>query len=674
MEGVNFKDFTLTLSDIQGPSEFPKDSLQLHLSFNEHQHSLSVGSCIEIQPCEAKLTLKRGNEVLGQTIADLDESTHAWVPLPPSFQLKLIASVTAHPRKLKVQTGPPPVSKCGYVKKLQQIEQSEKDIQGKMTEAYFSTPAQYQEVMGKNVSISPGKGFFRKRTLDTSSAPMVPDYSFSGHFEVSISNISATEEDILQNLALGLLTRKKDLDFQLEEIILHQEVLTNFDSFIKDLGESMDETRKQTEQEAGKMSETLFKINEEVKEIENLTESTEEKIQVLQNEICQLREACDELKSKGQNEEDGGKGKVVATKDLRKALDKSQKEILVLEGEYEKVTGKYLQDYPEKDYASVVNQKILSLAELQRMVNLRDMELQESIRLQSEVSLLEAQLEINSNLNEVTGLAAKQESDFKAAVKNTNEEFLKLSEERERNIERTSKGLDDINQSLLPIESKIRDRDDHSSKNQEALKLLQDQLEKIDQVKKNIISSTPGKASREEFFHNFEKTMNVDGKIIRNLGQELEFISNLLLKNASSSLNAQRVFRYVEDQIESQGLQHKSMLSMISSLKEKNPAYIPVKTDPIDVALGKYLNTHNNLEIKFTRIDKQLYNFGSIKVEIVLEDGQVWVVVDGNKNGIEEFVSLYTALEKGKIRRSPSKVGDSPGKRASKTGISSISK
>lgn len=671
MEGVKSNEFTLTLSDIQGPSEFPKDSLQLHVSYKEHQHFLTVGSCIEIQVCEAKLTLKHDNKVLGETIADIDENTHGWVPIPPSFQLKLISSVTAHPRKLKVQTAPAPASKCEYIKKLQQIEQSEKEIQGKMTEAYFSTPAQYQEVIGKNVSMSPGKGFFRKRTLDTGTEPINPDYTFSGHFEVSISNISATEEDILQNLAIGLLTRKKDLDFQLQEIELNQEVLSDFDFFIKSLGDSMVETKEQTESEGEKMKETVSKINEEIKEIESLTEKTENKIKLLQSEIGMLRENCEKLKN---SESGSGKNEIVATKDLRKALDKSQKEILALESEYEKVTGKYLQDYPEKDYASVVNQKILSLAELQRMVNLRDMELQETIKLQSEICILEAQLEMNSNLNEITGLASKQEAEFSASNHKNQEEFSKLTQDREKSLEISNTELENISESLLPIESTTKSRENQLGNNQLTLKSFHDQLERIEEAKKRIASNTLPKVSREEFLHNFEKIMEVDVKIRNNLSQELEFVSNLLLKNASSSLNAQRVFRYVEDQIESQGLQHQSMLNMISSLKEKNPAYIPVKNDPIDVALGKYLNTHNNIEIKFTRVDKQIYNFGSIKLEVGLEDGNVFAVVDGKKIGIEEFISLYTALEKGKIRRSPSKVGDSPGKRASKIGISSISK
>ena len=587
MEG-SLNHFSLSFTDIQCLGNIEKELFSLEISSKSFKNRLTFGSCLQVPACEAVVSLRKVNEVVGETIVDIDENLNAWIPIPPSYQIKLIGSVSAHPKKLAISVGPPPVSKCSYIKKLQQLESSEREVQAKMTETYFTLPSQYQDVFGKNVSISPGKGFFRKRTLDiVNPNSSIPDFEFSGYFDVSISNISSSELDILQHLAIGLLTRKKDLEFQLEEIELHKEVLSDFDFFIKSLGESMVETKGQSEEESVKMHEAEANLASEINEILSETQRVESKIEDLNAEVSVLRESCAELKR--QNESKSGKQDLKSSQDLRKELNKSLKDIEKIEQAYESEMQKFNKDYPDKEYASAVNTKIISLAELQRLVNLRDMELQENIKLQSEVCFLQAQAEINSGLNEITSKAQEVGQDIERVLGKSRQEFCELERARKENLGQSEKEILGVENSLKPVKESIEGSTRVLKEKGESLKELQVKLENMENEKKAVLARTPAKISREEFMHNLEKIMHNDARIRSNLTVELEFLSNLLVKNATSSLQTQRVFRYVEHYLEVQGLQHKSIVNIISNMKDKNPLFSSSKNNPINSALNKVL-------------------------------------------------------------------------------------
>jgi hypothetical protein len=84
-------------------------------------------------------------------------------------------------------------------------------------------------------------------------------------------------------------------------------------------------------------------------------------------------------------------------------------------------------------------------------------------------------------------------------------------------------------------------------------------------------------------------------------------------------------------------------------IKDNNPSYVPIKNDSTDIALAEYLNSkHDNLEVNFKRIDKQLYTFGTTRVGIKVEGG-IFVNFEGKVVNIEEFLEKQTQIEKEKI-------------------------
>ena len=84
----------------------------------------------------------------------------------------------------------------------------------------------------------------------------------------------------------------------------------------------------------------------------------------------------------------------------------------------------------------------------------------------------------------------------------------------------------------------------------------------------------------------------------------------------------------------------------MGEVKRRTPPYIPVKDDPVDVALSEYLNTREDpILVPFTREEEGVYLFGTKRIFIGLENGNMRVRVGGGFNSIDEFVEVYAPLE-----------------------------
>jgi len=83
--------------------------------------------------------------------------------------------------------------------------------------------------------------------------------------------------------------------------------------------------------------------------------------------------------------------------------------------------------------------------------------------------------------------------------------------------------------------------------------------------------------------------------------------------------------------------------------------YIPKKSDGVDRAVGKFLNTYperEKLKILFLRETEGVYRFGSKRVHVKVEKGnQAFVRVGGGFMHINDFVNCYTDEEIQKIYR-----------------------
>lgn len=82
-------------------------------------------------------------------------------------------------------------------------------------------------------------------------------------------------------------------------------------------------------------------------------------------------------------------------------------------------------------------------------------------------------------------------------------------------------------------------------------------------------------------------------------------------------------------------------------LKSQMVQYVPVKGDKVDEALGEYINGQpkGSLKVMFVRMDPGIYQFGSKKICIKVEQGKIIIRVGGGYMYIDEFLDQYTTVE-----------------------------
>ena len=78
--------------------------------------------------------------------------------------------------------------------------------------------------------------------------------------------------------------------------------------------------------------------------------------------------------------------------------------------------------------------------------------------------------------------------------------------------------------------------------------------------------------------------------------------------------------------------------------------YIPVKSDPIDVCMGDFINNRKiPLAIPLLREDQGVYNFYTRTIKVKVENNRVIVRLGGGFQGIEEFLNQNTQIELDKL-------------------------
>jgi Growth-Arrest-Specific Protein 2 Domain len=86
----------------------------------------------------------------------------------------------------------------------------------------------------------------------------------------------------------------------------------------------------------------------------------------------------------------------------------------------------------------------------------------------------------------------------------------------------------------------------------------------------------------------------------------------------------------------------------IVHLQSHLSVYVAVKGDHIDEALAKYINEvadKSKLKVIFIRLSPGIYQFGSKKVCVRVEQGKINIRVGGGFLQIEEFLDQYTTIE-----------------------------
>lgn len=219
-------------------------------------------------------------------------------------------------------------------------------------------------------------------------------------------------------------------------------------------------------------------------------------------------------------------------------------------------------------------------------------------------------------LEEQEALRKNKDSQIAKIIKN-------MEEERHQNHHK----LADLKEIIITREHTINEKNSQILALEELLSKKQD-IE--DQMEEALNREEESQRARKELQKEIEKqtkfVLELEEKVYRSNKTSLELLKQLK-----------------EAEIEISTLQ-----GYVSDLQNRVAVYIPVKNDLIDKTLGDFINNYsqrNKLKIMFMRESEGIYQFGSRKVAIKVDQDRITVRVGGGYISVEEFLEQYTPQE-----------------------------
>lgn len=139
-------------------------------------------------------------------------------------------------------------------------------------------------------------------------------------------------------------------------------------------------------------------------------------------------------------------------------------------------------------------------------------------------------------------------------------------------------------------------------------------------------------------------------KIMNDLESASQYILTLEAKiyaQNNTSLGLLKQLKECEHEID-------TLKTYIIDLKSRIAVYIPVQNDGIDKKLAEYINNYPErakLKIMFMRESEGIYQFGTKKIYVRVDQDKINIRVGGGFLSIDEFLDQYTPVELQKLER-----------------------
>jgi DNA repair exonuclease SbcCD ATPase subunit len=139
-----------------------------------------------------------------------------------------------------------------------------------------------------------------------------------------------------------------------------------------------------------------------------------------------------------------------------------------------------------------------------------------------------------------------------------------------------------------------------------------------------------------------------------NLQRELEDASDYILELEEKVYKANKTSLELLKQLKDSETEIETLKQYIVDLKQRIAVYIPVKEDVVDKKLAEFINNdpeRSKLKIMFMRESDGVYQFGTKRVAVKVENHNIKIRVGGGYLSIDEFLDQYTPVELEKLER-----------------------
>ena len=276
----------------------------------------------------------------------------------------------------------------------------------------------------------------------------------------------------------------------------------------------------------------------------------------------------------------------------------------------------------------------------------------------------------------------KSQAEWKIRLSEAHDDLQKMTTERDKcmtDVETANAALADTKTQLTRLQAKWEEeerirQERRAAPRVEALQLSQ-RVEEFAHLNESLLLDKAQLQSALDILEEQlqEREIEVTGlrkelQQGKNVSEELSFLKSQLAAydEASRALKTQlsnelpqlvqllaagKDNRKLEDKIQAQERELAQLRGTVAQPRPTSPLYRPESGDAVDQTLAHYLNSRGSpLAVPFQRKDPGVYQFGSKRVFLRVENGVIVVRVGGGYMNIEEFLAVYTPMELGKVQ------------------------
>lgn len=135
---------------------------------------------------------------------------------------------------------------------------------------------------------------------------------------------------------------------------------------------------------------------------------------------------------------------------------------------------------------------------------------------------------------------------------------------------------------------------------------------------------------------------------LENASAYIQEIENKNFNQHKKSLELLKLLKASESSCEEMHSEIETLRNYIIDLKSRIAVYIPVKNDMIDKRIAEYINNYPDrakLKIMFMRESEGVYQFGTKRYIVKVDQDKINIRVGGGFLSIDEFLDQYTPTE-----------------------------
>ncbi|OMJ72400.1 hypothetical protein SteCoe_29163 [Stentor coeruleus] len=500
---------------------------------------------------------------------------------------------------------------------------------------------------GKTPSKSPYKRSFSGLSFDQGGLVEIPCNE-----EIFMDRVSGKDSHSLMLVVAGLLARRRLLKVSDDEDIVLKGIIDNNAKACQVMKEAFEETKAQIASEKEDIQKKIQAIKDIIAGLENRLGDDKEKNKELEaekNKISgEVKECLANIEILKSVNVDDAEQILENVMKVRAEGEKAEQQRKELQDEFMEYMAKFRSEMAEKDRE--VSRKQDQLNKAIAEFNQKDVQLthlvQDNAKLQTQVLDNTSKLVVKISQHDRVKLLNDLVTKDTQAVGNLKEKLQEILSKFEEIKKATSASISDIQYSKESLDRTQEEvKAAINSKNQEHEELVKN----ITLVSENLheIRSLYDKTSQiEQHFTNLQKRLLFSYENKEHAVREMKYLSDLILHLTSCYTAAHRSYNKSTALLDQKNCEVITIHKALEELKKKYPVYFPIKEDPLDMALGNYLNQRElGLAVPFIREGGGVYIFGTRKILVNYERGKLTVKVGGGFLPIEEFIHAYSDIE-----------------------------